>query len=306
MFLKQKGFQGNVWPTGFNINTRRLSVTVSLVMYISLIPSNPFLCHLTGNRRHQHRRGFSFFSLRFRSSHREPRQLLHPKMSGTLLPGLSLPSKTIWRHFSSLVIPVTDRSTLPSKTVWRHFSFLNIPITDRSTLPSKTVWRHFSSLSIPMTDRSTLPSKTVWRHFSSLNIPMTDRSTQPFTPILDDIKTWVTNYHFSQTKQQQNRSSSLSLFFFLEIFRHFPPWLDYSWLSHFLLRFCQKPSTCRYILDSKLSMKKHVITICQTAYFQLKRSGSIRPQVSHWRRCQDTCYFLHHFTAWLLQLSPYG
>ena len=101
LFLKQKGFQGNVWPTGFNINTRRLSVTVSLVIYISLIPSNPFLCHLTGNRRHQHSRGFSFFSLRFRSSHREPRQLLHPKMSGTLLPGLSLPSN--WNNLKTFL-----------------------------------------------------------------------------------------------------------------------------------------------------------------------------------------------------------
>ena len=31
-----------------------------------------------------------------------------------------------------------------------------------------------------------------------------------------------------------------------------------------------------FILDSKLSMKKHVIKICQTAYFQLKRISSIR------------------------------
>ena len=30
-----------------------------------------------------------------------------------------------------------------------------------------------------------------------------------------------------------------------------------------------------FILDSKLSMKKHVIKICQTAYFELKRISSI-------------------------------
>ena len=29
-----------------------------------------------------------------------------------------------------------------------------------------------------------------------------------------------------------------------------------------------------FILDSKLSMKKHVIKICQTAYFELKRISS--------------------------------
>ena len=31
-----------------------------------------------------------------------------------------------------------------------------------------------------------------------------------------------------------------------------------------------------FILDSKLSMKKHVIKICQTAYFELQRISSIR------------------------------
>ena len=31
-----------------------------------------------------------------------------------------------------------------------------------------------------------------------------------------------------------------------------------------------------FILDSKLSIKKHVIKICQTAYFELKRVSSIR------------------------------
>ena len=31
-----------------------------------------------------------------------------------------------------------------------------------------------------------------------------------------------------------------------------------------------------FILDSKLSMKKHVIKVCQTAYFELKRISSIR------------------------------
>ena len=31
-----------------------------------------------------------------------------------------------------------------------------------------------------------------------------------------------------------------------------------------------------FILDSKLSTKKHVIKICQTAYFELKRISSIR------------------------------
>ena len=42
-----------------------------------------------------------------------------------------------------------------------------------------------------------------------------------------------------------------------------------------------------FILDSKLSVMKHIIKICQTAYFELKRISSIR------RRNQDSCYFLY-------------
>ena len=42
----------------------------------------------------------------------------------------------------------------------------------------------------------------------------------------------------AQTERLQNRSSSLSLFVFIETFCRFPSWLDYSWLSqHPLLRF---------------------------------------------------------------------
>ena len=36
------------------------------------------------------------------------------------------------------------------------------------------------------------------------------------------------------------------------------------------------PRNLGFILDSKLPMKKHVIGICQTAYFQLKSTSSIR------------------------------
>ena len=32
----------------------------------------------------------------------------------------------------------------------------------------------------------------------------------------------------------------------------------------------------RFILDSNLTMKQHVIKICQTAYYELKRISSIR------------------------------
>ena len=39
--------------------------------------------------------------------------------------------------------------------------------------------------------------------------------------------------------------------------------------------FSDSATNLGFILDSKLSMKKHVIKICQTAYFELKRISSI-------------------------------
>ena len=40
--------------------------------------------------------------------------------------------------------------------------------------------------------------------------------------------------------------------------------------------FSDSARNLRSILDRKLSLKKHVIKICQTAYFELKRISSIR------------------------------
>ena len=64
-----------------------------------------------------------------------------------------------------------------------------------------------------------------------------------------------------QNEWRQNRSSSLSLFVFLETFHCFPLWFNYSWLSqHPLPWLCQEPWV---ILDPELSTKKHLIKICQ-------------------------------------------
>ena len=52
----------------------------------------------------------------------------------------------------------------------------------------------------------------------------------------------IDGWKSAQTEQWQNRSSSLSLFVFLETLHCFPPWFDYSWLSqHPHLWFCQEP-----------------------------------------------------------------
>ena len=88
------------------------------------------------------------------------------------------------------------------------------------------------------------------------------------------VKTWMTENQLKLSERRQNRSSSLFLFVCLETFYRFPPWFDYFWLSqHPLLWFCQEPWIHFWL---KAGMKKHVIKICQTAYFELKRISSIR------------------------------
>ena len=61
------------------------------------------------------------------------------------------------------------------------------------------------------------------------------------------------------------------------------PWnlLPFPSLTRLLLALTTSPSlisarSLGFILDSKLSMKKHIIKICQTAYFELKRISLIR------------------------------
>ena len=58
-----------------------------------------------------------------------------------------------------------------------------------------------------------------------------------------------------------------------------------------------------FILDSKMSMKKH---LCQTAYFELKCISSIRRFLTEDAAKTQTRYILYPLTAWLLQLSPHG
>ena len=78
----------------------------------------------------------------------------------------------------------------------------------------------------------------------------------------------------ARTEWRYNRSSSLSLFVFLETC-YFPPSFDYSWLSqHPLLWFYQEPWIHSWL--KTVHEEKHVIKICQTAYFELKRISSIR------------------------------
>ena len=49
-----------------------------------------------------------------------------------------------------------------------------------------------------------------------------------------------------------------------------------SWSVHMKFCFLDKVRNLVFILDSNLTMKQHVINICQTAYYELKRISSIR------------------------------
>ena len=52
--------------------------------------------------------------------------------------------------------------------------------------------------------------------------------------------------------------------------------LDSITLGSHNIPFSDSAKNLGFILDSKLSMKKHVIKICQTAFFEVKRISSIR------------------------------
>ena len=127
-------------------------------------------------------------------------------------------------------------------------------------------------------------SNIIANHFVNHQLFADDTQLQKPAPLSDQTHQRIQSMHrqqksmdnrkSAQTEQRQNRSSSLSLFVFLETFYRLPPWLGYSWLSqHPLLWFCQEPWIHSWL---KLSMKKHIINICQTVYFKLKRISAVR------------------------------
>ena len=63
----------------------------------------------------------------------------------------------------------------------------------------------------------------------------------------------------------------------------------------------------RVILDSNLSMKKHVIKVCQIAYFEFKRISSIRRFLTEdAAKTLVTSSYIYPLTDRLLHLSPHG
>ena len=97
--------------------------------------------------------------------------------------------------------------------------------------------------------------------------------TKELNACTDDIKTWMTK---NQLKLNDNKTEGL-LFPFKSSLKPCTVSLpDSVTLGSHNIPFSDSARNLGSILDSKLSMKKHVIKICQTAYFELNRISSIR------------------------------
>ena len=87
-----------------------------------------------------------------------------------------------------------------------------------------------------------------------------------------DIKTWMME---NQLKLNDDKTEAL-LFPLSSSLKPTVSLPDSIILGSDNIPFSDSASNLGFILDLKLSMKKHVIKICQTAYFELKRSSSFR------------------------------
>ena len=93
--------------------------------------------------------------------------------------------------------------------------------------------------------------------------------TKELNACTDDIKTWMTE---NQLKLNDDKTETL-LFPLKPSTVSLPDSITPG--SH-NIPFSDSARNLGFILDSKLSMKKHVIKICQIAYFELKRISPIR------------------------------
>ena len=88
-----------------------------------------------------------------------------------------------------------------------------------------------------------------------------------------NIKTWMTE---NQLKLNDGKTEALLFPFSSSLKPSTGPLPDSITLGSHNIPFSDSAKNLGFILDSKLSMKKHIIKICQTAYFELKRISSIR------------------------------
>ena len=97
--------------------------------------------------------------------------------------------------------------------------------------------------------------------------------TKELNACTDNIKTWMTE---NQLKLNDDKTEALLFPFWSSLKPSTVPLPDSITLGSHNIPFSDSARNLGFILDSKLSMKKHIIKICQTAYFELKRISSIR------------------------------
>ena len=97
--------------------------------------------------------------------------------------------------------------------------------------------------------------------------------TKELNTYTDNLKTWMTE---NQLKLNDDKTETLLFPFSSSLKPSTGPLPDSITLGSHNIPFSDSARNLGFILDSKLSMKKHIIQICQTAYFELKRISSIR------------------------------
>ena len=97
--------------------------------------------------------------------------------------------------------------------------------------------------------------------------------TKQLNVCTDNIKAWITE---NQLRLNDDKTEALFFAFSSSLKSSTVSLPDSITLGSHSTPFSDSERNLGFILDSKLSMKKHAIKICQTAYFELKRISSIR------------------------------
>ena len=112
---------------------------------------------------------------------------------------------------------------------------------------------------------------------SSRNLPPLseiDNLTKELRACADDIKAWMTE---NKLKLNDDKTEALLSFSFFSSSKPAAISLpDSIAVGCHNIPFSDSVRKVGFILDSELSIKKHIIKICQTAYFELKCISSIR------------------------------
>jgi len=118
----------------------------------------------------------------------------------------------------------------------------------------------------------------------------------------DDLKAWMCN---NQLKLNEDKTEAILL--------STPSLSSCHWLPVLIMAgthetvFSDKVRNLGFIFDSDLTIKQHVIKICQTAYYELKCISSIRRYLTEDAAEQlVTSCVLHCVLIRLFQFSPHG